>query len=123
MQIINQTTETAPIDTVRPHPQNPRQGDIDAIHTSIKTNDFYTDYAITNGKYDLNAYANATGGTITTDYQFRYIYPIHPTARERLTVPEIPYHAIPPHARMYRGKRAFEAGDGQHPVGTAVVQR
>jgi hypothetical protein len=41
VRIINQTTETAPIDTVRPHPRNPRQGDIGSIHTSITANGFY----------------------------------------------------------------------------------
>ena len=41
MRIINQTTETAPIDTIRPHPRNPRQGDTGAIHQSIDANGFY----------------------------------------------------------------------------------
>ena len=41
MQIINQTTETVAIDAVRPHPSNPRQGDIGAIHQSIDANGFY----------------------------------------------------------------------------------
>jgi ParB-like chromosome segregation protein Spo0J len=41
MRVINQTTETAPIDALRPHPRNPRQGDIGAIHTSITVNGFY----------------------------------------------------------------------------------
>lgn len=41
MKIINQTTETTPIDAIRPHPRNPRQGDIGAIHHSIQNNGFY----------------------------------------------------------------------------------
>jgi ParB-like chromosome segregation protein Spo0J len=41
VRIINQTTETAPIDTIRPHPRNPRQGDTGAIHQSIDANGFY----------------------------------------------------------------------------------
>ena len=41
MKIINQTTETIPIDTIRPHPRNPRQGDIGQIHQSIQNNGFY----------------------------------------------------------------------------------
>ena len=41
MRVINQTTETVPVDALRPHPRNPRQGDIGAIHTSIETNGFY----------------------------------------------------------------------------------
>lgn len=30
-----------PVDQVRPHPENVRQGDIGAIYTSIRANDFY----------------------------------------------------------------------------------
>jgi len=41
MRIINSTTELAPLDTVRPHPRNPRQGDTGAIHESIEANGFY----------------------------------------------------------------------------------
>lgn len=41
MQIINNTSELAPLDTVRPHPRNPRQGDTGAIHQSIEANGFY----------------------------------------------------------------------------------
>jgi DNA modification methylase len=41
VRVINQTTETAPIDALRPHPRNPRQGDIGAIHQSIEANGFY----------------------------------------------------------------------------------
>lgn len=37
-------------------------------------------------------------------FQMRYIFFIDPTARARLTVPEIPYSAIPAGARMYRGE-------------------
>jgi ParB-like chromosome segregation protein Spo0J len=41
MRVLNSTTKTEPIDAIKPHPQNPRQGDIGAIHTSIQTNGFY----------------------------------------------------------------------------------
>lgn len=41
MQIINNTSELAPLDAVRPHPKNPRQGDIGSIHESIQANGFY----------------------------------------------------------------------------------
>lgn len=41
MKIINQEHKTVPIDTIKPHPQNPREGDIGAIHTSITKNGFY----------------------------------------------------------------------------------
>lgn len=55
-------------------------------------------------------------------YQFRYIYFLDPTARQRLTVPEIPFSDIPPECRMYLGQRASEAGDDPA-RGTAAVQR
>src|SRR5699024_3471718 len=41
MRILNGNSELAPIDAVRPHPRNPRQGDTGAIHESITTNGFY----------------------------------------------------------------------------------
>lgn len=41
MEILNHSTEMVAIDTLRPHPQNPRQGDIGAIHESIRANGFY----------------------------------------------------------------------------------
>lgn len=41
MRVINQTTELAPVDAVRAHPKNPRQGDTGAIHESIQANGFY----------------------------------------------------------------------------------
>src|SRR5690625_1082469 len=41
MRILNGTSELAPVDAVRPHPRNPRQGDTGAIHESITANGFY----------------------------------------------------------------------------------
>ena len=41
MRVINEVSETVPIDTIRPHPRNPRQGDVGAIHESIEANGFY----------------------------------------------------------------------------------
>ena len=41
MRTLNQTTETVPIDALKAHPRNPRQGDIGAIHESIQVNGFY----------------------------------------------------------------------------------
>lgn len=41
MRVINHSLETAPLDAVKPHPRNPRQGNIGAIHQSIDANGFY----------------------------------------------------------------------------------
>jgi len=41
MKIINETTELVPIKKLKPHPKNPRQGDVGAIHVSIEANGFY----------------------------------------------------------------------------------
>jgi 16S rRNA G966 N2-methylase RsmD len=41
MQIINQRTELVPIDSVRPHEDNPNQGDIGAISESIDASGFF----------------------------------------------------------------------------------
>ena len=62
-------------------------------------------YDVTGGKYSLAAYARATGGVTLPGFQLRYVYFIDPTARERLTVPVLPFSAIDAAgARMYRGK-------------------
>ena len=41
MKIINASTKVEAIDAVQPHPRNPRQGDVGAIHQSIEVNGFY----------------------------------------------------------------------------------
>ena len=67
-------------------------------------------YGITEGKYDLNKYIEATGGQVLPGFQLRYIYFLNPAARERLTVPELPFSKISESgASMYRGIRAPEA--------------
>jgi hypothetical protein len=44
-------------------------------------------------------------------FQLRYVYFVDPTARERLTVPVLPFSAIDDAgARMYRGKPSPRAG-------------
>lgn len=67
-------------------------------------------YAVTGGKYNLAAYAKATGGHTVPGYQLRYLYFLDPTARERLTVPVLPFSKIDEMgARMYRGERIDNA--------------
>ena len=41
MKIINASTKVEALDAVQPHPRNPRQGDVGAIHQSIEANGFY----------------------------------------------------------------------------------
>lgn len=41
MKILNDGLEVASLDAVRPHPRNPRQGDVGAISVSINENGFY----------------------------------------------------------------------------------
>jgi DNA modification methylase len=41
VKIINETTELVSINKLKPHPKNPRQGDVGAIHVSIEANGFY----------------------------------------------------------------------------------
>lgn len=41
MRIHDQDFELTPIDRLKPHPDNPRRGDLDAIARSIQTNGFY----------------------------------------------------------------------------------
>ena len=60
---------------------------------------------VTGGKYDMVAYAKAVGGTTLPGFQLRYIYFLDPSARERLTVPILPFSEIDRRgAGMYRGK-------------------
>ena len=38
---INDAYELLPLDAVKPHPRNPRRGDLDAIKASMDVNGFY----------------------------------------------------------------------------------
>lgn len=74
------------------------------------------------GKTKLELYAKTGGksafiGTPLAGYQLRYIYFINPSARERLTVPILPFSRIDEMgARMYKGeKRPKQAETGDHP--------
>lgn len=68
---------------------------------------------VTRGKQSAKAYLRAKGipFEVLAGFQLRYIYFLDPTARARLTVPEIPFSEIARRgASMYRGvARASEA--------------
>jgi len=76
-------------------------------------------YDITGGKYNLAAYCRATNGVAIPGFQLRYIYFIDPTAKERLTVPSLPFSEIDRRgAGMYKGKPRVRSVDSD----TATVQ-
>ena len=65
-----------------------------------------TFFDVTGGKYSVRKYLEASGATILPGWQLRYIYFIDKAARERLTVPEIPFSRIDElGAGMYRGEK------------------
>lgn len=73
-------------------------------------------YGITGGKYNLAKYAEVTGGKVIPGYQLRYIYFLNPEARERLTVPILPFSKIEEMgASMYKGEKIMreKLGDGR----------
>ena len=64
-----------------------------------------------------------TGGTPIEGFQLRYIYFINPDARQRLTVPVIPFSRIEEvGAGMYKGKPKREKQAMTGPTGTATGQ-
>lgn len=70
-------------------------------------------YQITQGRYDFDRYVDIVGGQVIPGYQLRYIYFLDPTARERLTVPVLPYSEIDRRgAGMYRGQPRAGSVDG-----------
>ena len=75
-------------------------------------------YDITGGKYNLAAYAKAMGGATVPGFQLRYIYFLDPTAKDRLTVPILPFSEIERRgAGMYKGVKR----GGSDTVDTAGV--
>lgn len=69
-----------------------------------------TYYDVTGGRYDWSAYVRAAGAEILTGHQIRYLYFLDPTARDRLTVPCLPFSELDrAGARMYRGEKHARA--------------
>lgn len=68
-------------------------------------------YQVTGGKYNLGAYVNAVNGKVIKGFQLRYIYFLDPSAKERLTVPVLPFCEIERRgAGMYKGIARICAG-------------
>lgn len=58
------------------------------------------------GTESATAFLRRIGATQLPGHQLRYVYFVNPGARDRLTVPELPYSAIDEAgARMYRGEK------------------
>lgn len=63
-------------------------------------------YEVTGGGYSFRKYVQYVNGTILKGYQLRYIYFIDKTAKDRLTVPIIPFTEIDKiGAGMYKGEK------------------
>lgn len=63
-------------------------------------------YDVTGGKYNFSAYVQAANAKIIPGYQLRYVYFLNPKAKERLTVPILPFSKIDEMgAGMYKGER------------------
>lgn len=63
-------------------------------------------YQVTGGKYDFKKYVRTVGAELLVGYQLRYLYFLNPEARQRLTVPVIPFSKIRDvGAAMYLGER------------------
>lgn len=81
----------------------------------------------TNGKnLTMKGCAAKFGGEVMTGFMLRYIYFLNPAAKERLTVPVIPFSKIDEiGAGMYKGKRRVSSADngtsGDQPEGGGVI--
>ena len=68
-------------------------------------------YDLTGGKYDLETYRDAVNGEVIAGYQLKYIYFINKKAKERLTVPILPFSKIDEMgAGMYKGEKRTMRG-------------
>jgi hypothetical protein len=81
-------------------------------------------YDLTGGKYNLGKYVEAVSGAIIPGHQLRYIYFLNPAARQRLTVPVLPFGKIQEMgAGMYRGEKIMRDKQAMaDTLGTAAGQ-
>jgi hypothetical protein len=65
---------------------------------------------LTKGGTSADTFFKAIGGYQTSGHQLRYIYFLDKAARNRLTVPEVPFSEIEKRgARMYKGQKLQRA--------------
>jgi hypothetical protein len=71
---------------------------------------------VTGGGTSADKLFRLMGGIPAAGHQLRYLYFLDPTARERLTVPVLPYSEIDRHgARMYKGQSCAASIDSDAP--------
>lgn len=69
-----------------------------------------TYYTVTGGKYDFRRYVAEAKGEVLPGFQLRYMYFLDPAARQRLTVPIVPFTRIDDvGAGMYLGQKRERA--------------
>ncbi len=97
------------------------------VHTSTMTSGVNGGMAIQrrNGKKfneTPNAFFKRVGAVRLTGFQLRYIYFLDPTARDRLTVPILPFSEIDKRgAGMYKGKQRIQSRASSDTVDTAGI--
>lgn len=81
-----------------------------------------TFFDVTGGKYNFLMYVKAAGATVLPGYQLRYMYFIDKEARQRLTVPIIPFAKIDELGiGMYKGEKVTVAERRATPPAESAV--
>ena len=79
-------------------------------------------HKLRNGATSSGRILRHIGATELHGFQFRYIYFLDPTARERLTVPVLPFKEIDKRgAGMYKGKRRVQSCAGSETLDTPAT--
>ena len=78
-------------------------------------------YDITGGKYDLAKYTKYIKGDVIPGFQLRYVYFLHESAKQDLTVPILPFSEIDRQgAGMYKGVHRVRSVDSD--ISTSQVE-
>jgi hypothetical protein len=79
-------------------------------------------FRITKGASSWPAYVKATGAVCLEGFMLRYIYFLDSTARDRLTVPVLPFSEIDRRgAGMYKGKQRLQSCAGSDTTDTPAI--